>query len=988
MRRRALRRKNSSFVLPSIFCGPKRNNITHLELSKNELDDGDAILIGEILLYQENLVFIDVSFNRIGARGMNRMFKLLCDHRNLATFNASHNRAGPGCSLNILKLFKATTSIKCFDMSYNRMGELVRYPTINCKEFMRSAARDIFMGLRENKTLVSLNLSYNSLGPTVADYLPLGLANHPEMKSLYIGGNSIGEDKGSKLIFHLSGEPGGEKRMAAKLQVFASLMLKAKEGENIMETLQKEKEDKKAADKALAEAKAKYLKPTSPQNGKRPKSGKAKNKSEADEGLEMIANLEKLMSKSELSAKAVNLTALDMSDNNLGVMSGYGFSEFVKKNKQLTFLDVSNNVLGFKGGLALLEGLEKIYKIPARDFYKQTMDAIEEKKYFGRNAIKRPLLYTSLTSLNMSQNHLGPEAASSAFLIVGSKYCTITNLDLSQNPIGYDIDKGGSTISAGNDLRYGFAHSKTLLSIHLENTCLTTMQTIPMLGGLAQSQSIISVNFSDIKMDEPSCLQLAHSINVCPNISEIKISNCSLGTKGGLLVLARIESSCGRITYVDISNNMLGPTSGIIIGKILQHPNCAIKTLNISSNDLMEVGGNFVAEGLNKNASLTSLDLSSNQLTKSTALLLVESARGIYKDGIKLTDCNITRYCISNNPAIGASGANALLYALSNGKFEHVEAANIGAGPKCASFIAKKVRDVSLTWKYFDISGNNLSRDGLNEMFWAIRQNRSIRVLLCGDNKAGPKFATDADTLLSHGIALARCLRANVILREIDLSFNGLSSEAGNVILDAMVDNYTIRRLSLRGNVFDDDISEMLSDLLRLNNVLDYLDIGDNRLGYNCCFSLAEGIEVNRSIKTLCVDLNSLGNAGGSTIDAFVRAMMMNCTLRVLHMDGNALGPTWGIALADVLARNNTLVNVSLKDNRLNSEAGRRLTNAYEKAPYLKELALSSDELSDDVWTRFLAVYCSKRSVAHVKEIDSESTANMIDDKMFDDYYD
>lgn len=113
----------------------------------------------------------------------------------------------------------------------------------------------------------------------------------------------------------------------------------------------------------------------------------------------------------------------------------------------------------------------------------------------------------------------------------------------------------------------------------------------------------------------------------------------------------------------------------------------------------------------------------------------------------------------------------------------------------------------------------------------------------------------------------------------------------------------------------------------------------------------------------------------------------MNCSLRVLHMDGNKLGPTWGIALADALARNNTLVNVSLKDNRLNSEAGRKLTNAYEKALYLKELALSSDELSVEVWDRFSAVYCSKRSIAHISEIESESTASFIDDMMFDEYY-
>ena len=138
-------------------------------------------------------------------------------------------------------------------------------------------------------------------------------------------------------------------------------------------------------------------------------------------------------------------------------------------------------------------------------------------------------------------------------------------------------------------------------------------------------------------------------------------------------------------------------------------------------------------------------------------------------------------------------------------------------------------------------------------------------------------------------------------------------------------------------------------------------------MGYNCCFSIAEGIEANRSLKSLILDHNELSNAGTATMEAFGRAIMMNYSLKTLVLDKNQLGPEWGICLAESIARNNTLgtpslthlitnpltqsptysiiVHLSLKDNRLDSRAGLALYNSYRYAPFLLELAVSASEL-------------------------------------------
>lgn len=51
-----------------------------------------------------------------------------------------------------------------------------------------------------------------------------------------------------------------------------------------------------------------------------------------------------------------------------------------------------------------------------------------------------------------------------------------------------------------------------------------------------------------------------------------------------------------------------------------------------------------------------------------------------------------------------------------------------------------------------DISDNHLSSQGMNEIFWALRLNRHLRAFNCAKNqKIGPLFGTDEDSLLRHG---------------------------------------------------------------------------------------------------------------------------------------------------------------------------------------------------------------------------------------------
>jgi len=96
--------------------------------------------------------------------------------RFMRTLLLAHNRIGPACGPALRALLKNTKSLKVLSLSHNRLGELVRYPNKLQRDRVRSAASDIFVGLRQNKSLegdsrrrfiISLSVySPSSLPPT------------------------------------------------------------------------------------------------------------------------------------------------------------------------------------------------------------------------------------------------------------------------------------------------------------------------------------------------------------------------------------------------------------------------------------------------------------------------------------------------------------------------------------------------------------------------------------------------------------------------------------------------------------------------------------------------------------------------------------------------------------------------------------------------------------------------------------------------------
>mmetsp|Transcript_26623 Transcript_26623/g.38028 ORF Transcript_26623/g.38028 Transcript_26623/m.38028 type:complete len:247 (-) Transcript_26623:341-1081(-) len=159
-------------------------------------------------------------------------------------------------------------------------------------------------------------------------------------------------------------------------------------------------------------------------------------------------------------------------------------------------------------------------------------------------------------------------------------------------------------------------------------------------------------------------------------------------------------------------------------------------------NAVMEEGGLYVVRGLVGNTTLTELDLAHNHLTEACALLLADVARGFYRGGEKVSDSGLKKLVLSGNPSIGVKAAKLLVRSLANERVRHLELANIGARAGASRPLAHGLRDPAVAWQYLDVADNWFGRAGLNQMFWALRQNKRLRVRTARHQ-----------VLLKHGVA-------------------------------------------------------------------------------------------------------------------------------------------------------------------------------------------------------------------------------------------
>ena len=185
-------------------------------------------------------------------------------------------------------------------------------------------------------------------------------------------------------------------------------------------------------------------------------------------------------------------------------------------------------------------------------------------------------------------------------------------------------------------------------------------------------------------------------------------------------------------------------------------------------------------------------------------------------------------------------------------------------------------------------------------------------------------------------------------LNEILFNHNTISDMGANLLAKHLYTNSecftNITSLELFGNVMTDDCCKDMSQMLKINQNLKRLKLGDNKIGAVGAALLAEGLQNNNTLTQLHLGGNKIQVEGLQKICEM--SLMNNTSLTSLGLRDNDVGPEGMKYLAKVLMQPNcALSDIQLKGNRIMAQGAVHLSQALFKNSSLKVLELQSNAI-------------------------------------------
>jgi hypothetical protein len=151
--------------------------------------------------------------------------------------------------------------------------------------------------------------------------------------------------------------------------------------------------------------------------------------------------------------------------------------------------------------------------------------------------------------------------------------------------------------------------------------------------------------------------------------------------------------------------------------------------------------------------------------------------------------------------------------------------------------------------------------------------------------------------------AVARFMRENVMLKNLDLRGNNIRADGLVVLAHALRSSPTVVSLCLKWNHMGSHQRgiQALCDVLRENQTLTHLDLRNNKIGPECAQALGQMLRENHTITHVDLSWNDLSQAGGKAIQEGIQA---NHTIIDCQLSGNRIEEDVLHQIAFALRRN------------------------------------------------------------------------------------
>ena len=245
-----------------------------------------------------------------------------------------------------------------------------------------------------------------------------------------------------------------------------------------------------------------------------------------------------------------------------------------------------------------------------------------------------------------------------------------------------------------------------------------------------------------------------------------------------------------------------------------------------------------------------------------------------------------------------------------------------------------------------DLSCNNVGDAAASVIADQLLGNVAVRELRLRSNNIGVAGCTSLCEQLQHMSSTKEGADKAVAL--LDLNGNPLGEESCDTLCNMLRGNESIVSL----NLGDTEIGTMtliqLAKVMWYNNTVKVLNL-ENPRTYDkeetTTYHLAKMVRANRSLAELYLGKHSIGDRGAQLLAEYLED---NATLRVLDLRCNKVGVAGAEAFAILLMRGGgVLETLNLASNRICDQGGQALGVALRSSRHLLSLDISSNSIGD-----------------------------------------
>ena len=463
-----------------------------------------------------------------------------------------------------------------------------------------AGAAAISIALTGNSSLITLNLSDNSIGDAGASSLSQALTENSSLITLNLNGNSIGDAGASSLSQALTANCalstinlsrnllGGAGASSLSLALISNSSLSTLDlSLNLIDG---------AGASSLFQALTANSSLTS-----------------LDLMYNSVGN-DGALSLSQALAANSSLTSLDLSNNRIDEAGALSLSQALTANSSLTTLRISSNSIGDTGASSLSRALTANSTLTT---LKLKGNSIGDA---GASSLSQALkVNSSMTTLDLGYNSIGDTGAFSLFQAL-TENTSMTSLDLMHNRIGED---------GAYFLSQALTANSSLTSLDLTSNEIGEAGASSFSQALISNSSLSTLDLTGNKIGAVGASSFSQALKSNSSLTTLNLTGNEIGDAGASSLFQALSSNSSLTTF-NLSNNKIGDTGASSLSHALAANSC-LTSLDLGYNCIGDVGAFELSQKLTANSSLTYFHLGGNSISNTVASLFPRLSQPIYR---------------------------------------------------------------------------------------------------------------------------------------------------------------------------------------------------------------------------------------------------------------------------------------------------------------------------------------------------------------------